>query len=1412
MDQKRVEGDELLRGVANRMNKLSGKGEVATKHQCVAARVLNPRSSIDQHGRNNDGVQPRVFENPIAYGEPRVSESSKQNGLSKSDSMVNPTSLGESWTVNPSRECVIEVEEGAGLAEGDDISVLRMAGSFVLKDPNLDVNNIDATTEAVANERSYTSLGESTIRSTMNPSCGSKSDVEEGIWSTKDPPHLVSEVNTQPGMSTNMTSIVHEANEFGYIRPTGWNLTNKYNVPTKNDDDAPITQSVDINSTPNSYAGAAVLEKVSVRLEHTLYGYFIGKRLAFPVVEYYARNNWAKHGLKRIMMNAKGFFFFKFDSRAGLDAVLEGGPWMIRNSPIILKKWSVNTSLQKEEMTRIPIWVKLHDVPIQVFEEDGISLIASYIGKHIMLDSYTIMMCKESWGRSSFARCLIKINSEAEFTESITIGIPELEGPGFIKETIHVEYEWKPPRCHTCNIFGYLGDSCPKKVVNTPVVNNSTNTNTPNDGFQQVANKRRNNKKNAVGNTIPRGVPVAKGFQVGKQFNYQPKAPKTNSDGGSTREATSSKVGSSSYSNEGASHKVTSIDKQNDKDVVDTGAMKISNISSPNPFTVLGEVEDEDEDIENVYDESENLNLNHNPGASTPAQTVPDVYVCAILESHVDVAVVYDTCKKVCSRWKWTSNGSLCDKGSRIILGKNDNLVDVMIKAQTNQVMHVQVNTRIDNKTLFCSFIYADNYYIDRRALWNNLVGHAGLMRNRPWVLLGDFNAALNIEDHSSGGYEPNVAMRDFKECVQAMEVADVNSTWIYFTWNQKPKGSNGILKKIDKIMVVKRLKGLKSHFRKLLHNHGNLHDRVNKIHIELDEAHNAIDRDPSSSVLREEHAHYLLAFKEAYLDEERFLKQKAKVEWLKAGDSNTSYFHKIVKSKCAKNRIEMVSDSSNNFYNGNQVPGAFVKHYNQFLRAEGVSNPVNAHDLFIRVLDNSKADCMVCDVTDDEIKSVMFSMEDDRASGPDSFTVAFFKKAWDVVGGDITCVIRDFFFLQCKIIANRVKEGLGDIVSINQSAFVPGRRISDNILLTQKLIRNYHRRRSPPRCAFKVDIQKAYDTMDWNFLETILVGFGFHPKMVQWIMVCVSGASYSISVNGNVYGWFKGKRGLRQDEFQYHHLCEQQRIINLCFADDLFLFARGHPSSVSVIMDALEEFKQVSGLVPSIPKSTAYFCNVPNAIKASILNSMPFAEGVLPASVFILPSRIVHDLEQLMRGFLWCQGEMKKGKAKVAWDSVCMPKHEGSLGIRRIEDSNIALMATHIWSIFTHRESLMITCSLSVLFLRRCGLRIVVAATSYYIWLERNGRLFKKKTSTPGQIVDVIFSTVRLKLVTFKFKKMSTKSRLLLDQWKIPSYCIVHDGSTRQPYLDLYCSYRVAAGLRDARLIICSHLGLCLV
>ncbi|GJV07548.1 zinc knuckle CX2CX4HX4C containing protein [Tanacetum coccineum] len=176
--------------------------------------------------------------------------------------------------------------------------------------------------------------------------------------------------------------------------------------------------------------------------------------------------------------------------------VEKGGPWLIRKSSIILKKWSMDTRLLKEELTHIPIWVKLHDVPIQVFEEDGISLIAMFIGKHIMLDSYTSSMCNESWGRSSFARCLIEVNSESDLVDVVTIGIPSLTGDDFTKETIYVEYEWRPPRCDTCKIFGHVHDSYPKKVVTPPIVVTS-NVVTPtiektNDGFQMVGKKKKN--------------------------------------------------------------------------------------------------------------------------------------------------------------------------------------------------------------------------------------------------------------------------------------------------------------------------------------------------------------------------------------------------------------------------------------------------------------------------------------------------------------------------------------------------------------------------------------------------------------------------------------------------------------------------------------------------------------------------------------------------------------------------------------------------------------------------------------------------------------------------------------------------------------------------------------------------------
>lgn len=156
--------------------------------------------------------------------------------------------------------------------------------------------------------------------------------------------------------------------------------------------------------------------------------------------------------------------------------------------------------------------------------------------------------------------------------------------------------------------------------------------------------------------------------------------------------------------------------------------------------------------------------------------------VCGILESHVDVSKLQAICEKVFHRWEWNSNGHLCKKGSRIILGWDPDSIDMMVIASSDQVMHTQIVVKQDNKAFFCSFIYADNNYIRRRELWHNLGMHKLFVRGKPWVLLGDFNVALNIEDHYCGA-RLNTAMTDFKDCVEVLEVMDTNCTGIHYTW-----------------------------------------------------------------------------------------------------------------------------------------------------------------------------------------------------------------------------------------------------------------------------------------------------------------------------------------------------------------------------------------------------------------------------------------------------------------------------------------------------------------------------------------------------------------------------------------------------------------------------------------------------
>ncbi|GJR31830.1 zf-CCHC domain-containing protein [Tanacetum coccineum] len=193
-----------------------------------------------------------------------------------------------------------------------------------------------------------------------------------------------------------------------------------------------------------------------------------------------------------------GFFYFKFESIKGMEQVLEQGPWLIRNSPLILNKWSVNMSLSKDDVKKVPVWVKMLKVPVVAYTEDGLSRITSQIGRPIMVDSFTSEMCDATWGRMGYARALIEISADKALKQEVVMAVPIEDGAGHTLERIKLEYEWKPPLCLECHVFGHDSNSCPKKAHEAvkPSSNSGLETKQQ-DGFTTVTHKKKKTKNQA---------------------------------------------------------------------------------------------------------------------------------------------------------------------------------------------------------------------------------------------------------------------------------------------------------------------------------------------------------------------------------------------------------------------------------------------------------------------------------------------------------------------------------------------------------------------------------------------------------------------------------------------------------------------------------------------------------------------------------------------------------------------------------------------------------------------------------------------------------------------------------------------------------------------------------------------------
>ena len=242
------------------------------------------------------------------------------------------------------------------------------------------------------------------------------------------------------------------------------------------------------------------------------------------------------------------------------------------------------------------------------------------------------------------------------------------------------------------------------------------------------------------------------------------------------------------------------------------------------------------------------------------------------------------------------------------------------------------------------------------------------------------------------------------------------------------------------------------------------------------------------------------------------FCSQLAKAKYLKNSDKGTKFFHDLIKSSKAKNQIiSLIKADGVATTSHHQVISLFVDYYKNLLGIKAECPRMEREVLAEGSLVHEDQSLLLTrPVLDEEIKTTLFGIGDDKALGPDGFTACFFKKSWGIVGADVCAALKEFFRsgkilkqinhativlvpksgnaskvedfrpIACcnvvykiisKILALRLSPILEDLIDPAQSAFVPNRSMTENIYLVQELLRKYCWSRISPRCIMKIDL-----------------------------------------------------------------------------------------------------------------------------------------------------------------------------------------------------------------------------------------------------------------------------------------------------------------------------------------------------
>ncbi|KAA3479552.1 reverse transcriptase [Gossypium australe] len=488
----------------------------------------------------------------------------------------------------------------------------------------------------------------------------------------------------------------------------------------------------------------------------------------------------------------------------------------------------------------------------------------------------------------------------------------------------------------------------------------------------------------------------------------------------------------------------------------------------------------------------------------------------------------------------------------------------------------------------------------------------------------------------------------------------------------------------------------------------------------------------------------------------------KNKSNWLLLGDRNSAFFHKYASARRRTNTISRLeSEEGQEVTDDLEINEIASNYFQNLFSTKGVGDLTYLLEGIGTNISSEINSALLSTYSVEEIQKALKGMGPTKAPGFDGFPALFFQKYWHIAGKDVEAFClgvlnegKDFestnrtdivlipksshptnlvafrptslctilYKLVAKTIANRLQDFIGKCIDSAQSAFVPSRLISDNVLIAYEILHTLPQKRSGKKglMAVKLDMSKAYVRVEWSYEGlSALIKQAVGEGVIKGVKASRRGPAIS-HLFSNIQ---EGVKEEITDVLGMRHSTNIEKYLGLSS-----VIGKRRKASFQILKDRVNQrISHWSSRYLSQGGKEVFIKSVLQAIPTYAMTCFP------------LPKSLCGELENIFAKYWWQHDKGRKGIHWCQWKFMCRSKEEGGMGFRNMAKFNISLLAKQGWRIMNNTESLVTKVLKAKYFPDEQFLNSRLGNSSSYTWKSiwatkdvlRNGLIWRASTGS---------------------------------------------------------------------------------